>query len=282
MPATLPAMSQSRTYPHGVPSWVDTEQLDARAAQEFYSSLLGWEISRVSPPDAPLYAIASSDDGRDVAGLAEGEDASALWSTYVAVDDADAAAGRVWAAGGEVVSEPADTGEAGRFAICRDPAGAVFRLWQARNRRGAQKVNEPGSWNFSDLHTDQPQTASFYAEVFGWAIEELGFATLVRRPGYGDHLAATVDPDIRARQAGVGAPPGFEDAIAWIGALEPGLTPHWHVTFAVADRDATAAQAQRLGAAVLSTEDGQWARTALIRDPQGAVLTVSQFTPPTR
>jgi hypothetical protein len=118
--------------------------------------------------------------------------------------------------------------------------------------------------------------------VFGWAVEDLGFATMVRRPGYGDHLEATVDPDIRARQAGVIAPPGFEDAIAWVAALEPGTAPHWHVTFAVADRDRAAAQAQRLGAEVMATQDTQWTRTALIRDPQGAVFTASQFTPPTR
>ncbi|MGZ4170257.1 MAG: VOC family protein, partial [Solirubrobacteraceae bacterium] len=74
----------------------------------------------------------------------------------------------------------------------------------------------------------------------------------------------------------------FEDAIAWVAPLEPGAPPHWHVTLAVADRDATASAAQALGADVLSTEDSQWTRTALVRDPQGAVFTASQFTPPTR
>ncbi|MGZ4193705.1 MAG: VOC family protein [Solirubrobacteraceae bacterium] len=275
-------MSQSRTYPDGVPSWVDTEQPDPRAAQEFYGRLLGWTFTTVSQPDAPFYAMATLDEGRDVAGLSASSDGSAVWNTYVAVDDADVTAARVWAAGGEVSLEPADVGEAGRVAICRDPAGAEFRLWQARRRPGAQKVNEPGSWNFSDLHTDRAQTIAFYGEVFGWAVEDLGFATLVRRPGYGDHLEATVDPDIRRRQAEVTAPPGFEDAIAWVAPLEPGAPPHWHVTLAVADRDATASAAQALGADVLSTEDSQWTRTALVRDPQGAVFTASQFTPPTR
>ena len=36
----------------------------------------------------------------------------------------------------------------------------------------------------------------------------------------------------------------------------------------------------RLGAEVLHAEDAQWARTATIRDPQGAVFTASQFAPP--
>jgi uncharacterized protein len=272
-------MTQTRTYPHGVPSWVDTEQPDPEAAQRFYEQLLGWEFATVSPPGVPFYAVATK-RGRDVAGLAEAATPPAAWNTYVAVDDADATAKRVAAGGGEIVAEPFDVAQAGRAAFCRDPAGAAFRLWQARNRVGVQLVNEPGAWNFSDLHTDRPETVGFYTELFGWEVEDLGFATMVRAPGYGDHLEATVDPDIRARQQGVVAPPGFEDAVAWVAPLEPGAHPHWHVSFSVADRDATAAAADRLGAEILSREDTQWTRAALIRDPQGAVFTASQFTPP--
>jgi uncharacterized protein len=274
-------MSQLRTYPDGVPSWVDTEQPDPPAAQSFYGRLFGWSFETVSAPEQPLYAIARV-GGADVAGLGVTAEPTGAWNTYIAVDDADDTAARIWAAGGEVSLDPVDVGEAGRLAVCRDPAGAEFRLWQARRRPGAQIVNAPGSWNFSDLHSDRPQTAAFYADVFAWVVEDLGFATLVRRPGYGDHLEATVDPDIRKRQADVTAPPGFEDAVAWVAVPEPHTPPHWHVTFAVADRNATAAEAERLGAEVLSTQDTAWTRTALIRDPQGAVFTASQFTPPTR
>lgn len=272
-------MSPVRTYPHGVPSWVDTEQPDPEAAQLFYGQLFGWTFETVSPPGTPLYVIASLDD-RDVAGLALAEAEPAAWNTYIAVDDADATAAGVSSAGGDVLSGPFEPGPAGRTAFCRDPAGAAFRLWQARNRPGAQVVNQPGSWNFSNLRTDRPDTGEFYAELFGWSVEALGPATIVRSPGYGDHLEATVDPDIRPRQQAVGAPPGFEDVIAWVEPLEPGTRPHWHVSFSVADRDATATSATRLGAEVIGAEDTQWTRTALIRDPHGAVFTASQFTSP--
>jgi predicted enzyme related to lactoylglutathione lyase len=152
-------------------------------------------------------------------------------------------------------------------------------------RSGAQVVNLPGAWNFSDLHVTDPTAAiAFYEKAFGWQTDDLGFATLIRRPGYGDHLEATVDPDVRARQARVQAglmvPPGFEDAIAWVVRTAPDESPGWHVSFTVADRDRTAAEAERLGAHVLRKDDTQWTRTALIRDPQGAEFTASQFTPP--
>jgi predicted enzyme related to lactoylglutathione lyase len=63
-------------------------------------------------------------------------------------------------------------------------------------------------------------------------------------------------------------------------APSPGAPSRWHVSFTVADRDQTMADAERLGAQVLRQDDTEWTRTALIRDPQGAEFTASQFTPP--
>ena len=52
--------------------------------------------------------------------------------------------------------------------------------------------------------------------------------------------------------------------------------------FTVADRDESAAMAERLGATVLSSSENEWTREAVIRDPQGAMLTLSQFAPTQR
>lgn len=270
-----------RTYPEGVPSWIDTEQPDIDAAGRFYAGLFGWTFEEVTPPgSADRYLIARL-DGADVGGLAGGDGSRAGWNTYIAVDDADAASGRLAAAGAVVKSPPADAGEGGRAAVLADPSGAEFRLWQARRRPGSQVVNQPGSWNFSDLYTADPDAAAaFYGAAFGWETDDLGYGRLVRQPGYGNHLEATSDPGIRERQASFATPAGFADAIAWLSAAGPGGLPHWHVTFAVADRDETAEKAERLGAGILERSSDLWAHRALIRDPQGAEFTVSQFTPP--
>ena len=74
-------------------------------------------------------------------------------------------------------------------------------------------------------------------------------------------------------------PRGFADAIGWLAAVGPDERPHWHVTFTVADRDETAATAERLGGTVPRRSDSAWTRDALVRDPQGAVFTASQFAP---
>jgi predicted enzyme related to lactoylglutathione lyase len=274
-------MADERSYPAGVTCWIDTEQPDVDAARHFYANLFGWTFSDAVPADAPGTYLIASLAGADVAaiGPAQGE-APVEWNTYIAVDDTDAAAATVRAAGGSITLGPVDAGPGGRLAGCVDPRGARFRLWQPRRRLGAQLTNAPGSWNFSDLHTtDAPDAAGFYAPLFGWEFDDIDFATMIRRPGYGDHLAATVDPGIFERQDGIFAPPGFADAIGWLVPLASGRD-HWHVTFTVESRDDAAVAAETLGAVVISSDDTEWTRTALIRDPQGAQLTLSQFTPP--
>jgi uncharacterized protein len=272
-------MTDERSYPAGVSCWIDTEQPDIDAACHFYASLFGWTFSDAVPADVPGTYLIASLDGADVAAIGPPRgDSPAEWNTYICVDDADAAAATVRTAGGGVSLDSVDAGPGGRMAACVDPRGAHFRLWQPRRRLGAQLTNAPGSWNFSDLHTgDADAAADFYAPLFGWEFDDSGFATMIRRPGYGDHLAATVDPGIFERQAT--APPGFADAIGWLVPLASGRD-HWHVTFTVASRDESAATAEALGAVVISSENTEWTRTALIRDPQGAELTLSQFTPP--
>lgn len=275
-----------RTYPEGVTSWVDTEQDDVDAAADFYSGLFGWTFSEATPPGVPFRYLVAQLDGRDVGGLGGpqtptgdgGPEGAARWHTYIAVDDGDAAVRRVEQAGGVVVQPPTAAGEGGRSAVVRDPQGLEVRLWEARRRLGSQVTNVPGAWNFSDLHTDDPASAQqFYGQAFGWDFVDVGFATMIRVPGYGDHLASTVDPGIHERQAGAQVPPGFADAIGWVVPVAPGAEPGWHVTFTVAERDAAAERVERLGGSVVRTGDSDWTRTAVVRDPQGAVFTVSQF-----
>jgi predicted enzyme related to lactoylglutathione lyase len=268
----------ARTYPHGVTSWIDSEQADLAAASAFYSGLFGWTLTDAMPPGAPGSYLIATLEGQDVAALAPAvDDRAAAWNTYIAVDDADATAAALQPLGGVVAVPPADAGPGGRLAMCVDPWGAEFRLWQARRRLGAQLVNAPGTWNFSNLHTpDRDRALAFYGALFGWVGVDLpGAGTMVQVPGYGEHLAATVDPGIFERQAG--APPGFADVVAGLVVDDD---PHWAVTFSVADRDDSAATAERLGATVLNSAESMWTRTAVVRDPQGAEFTISQFTPP--
>jgi uncharacterized protein len=274
-------------YPQGVTCWVDTDLPDPEAATEFYGGLFGWEFEDRMPAEQPGHYFAAKLRGLDVAGIGSRPDGATwppAWNTYVWVESADEAAAAVRGAGGSVLMDPFDVLEAGRMAVVADPQGAAFNVWEARNHRGAQLVNEPGSWNFSGLTTSDPEGAiAFYRSVFGWeadwAEDEWSF---FRVPGYGDHLERD-NPGLRKRLAENDAPPGFEDATAWLRSMagQPeGTPPSWGVTFAVEDADATAARAAELGGkVVVDPFDAPPVRMAVLSDPQGAVFTVGKYDP---
>ncbi len=178
----------ARTYPAGVTSWVEVALTDVGAGKVFYGGLFGWRFD----------GLVATLDGLDVASVGDVESGPAAWATYVAVDDADAMAQAMVDLGAELVAPPEEAGEGGRAATVRDPQGAEIRLWQANLRLGAQLTNSPGAWNFSDLHTADPAAAArFYEAGFGWRVVDQGWGVAIQVPGYGDHLEATVDPDIR-------------------------------------------------------------------------------------
>ena len=181
-------MTDQDRYIAGVPCWIDTSQPDAEVAVAFYGGLFGWEFEDVMPPGSPAsYYIARLRDG-DVAAVGpEPENGgAAVWNTYVWVTDADQTAAKVRAAGGAVLAAPRDVGDDGRMGVFADPAGAVFRVWQAGKHRGAAIVNEHGSLSFNVLTTpDLDGAQAFYGPVFGWEILDIGGARCGRSPATG-------------------------------------------------------------------------------------------------
>jgi uncharacterized protein len=158
----------------------------------------------------------------------------------------------------------------------------VFCVWQAGQHKGAGIVNEAGSLNFNGLNTRDAEAAkAFYGSVFGWQTLRLdGGFEMWTLPGYGDYLERD-NPGLREQVAALGGPAGFEDVVASlnpIGDDQPDASPHWDVTFAVDDADATAAKASELGGkVVVAPFDAPWVRTTVLADPQGAMFIASKF-----
>ncbi|WP_067437743.1 VOC family protein [Nocardioides jensenii] len=276
----------SDRYIAGVPCWIDLTPPDMDAAMSFYQGLFGWEFEERTPPSAPVRYAYARLEGETVAAIGSGGGEPAAWNSYVWVDDADAALARAIAAGGEQVVAPTDLGPdgaVGRMATFRDAEGALLGLWQPRENRGAERVNAHGSLNFNVLHTRDSATAEvFYRAVLDWEAIDVGDGRMWALPAYGDFLEQ-LSPGNRERQAEMGAPARFDEAVAALSPMpdDDDTAPHWGVTFAVDDADATAVRAGELGASVLQEPvDLPWVRAAVIRDPQGAVFTASQFVPP--
>jgi predicted enzyme related to lactoylglutathione lyase len=279
-------MPERDGYIPGVPCWIDTSQPDPEAAVDFYSGLFGWDFQDVMPPDSPDKYFIARIRGRDVAAVGsipEGAPPQPMWNTYIWVDSADDAATKARDAGGSVAMEPFDVMDAGRMAVCLDPEGAAFCVWQANQNKGAQIVNEPGTLVFNGLNTRDVEAAKrFYGAVFGWETLSLGAGEMWTRPGYGDHLEES-NPDLRKQMAEGGAPPGFEDVVAAINPIrddEADMPANWSVTFSVDDADATAEKATELGGSVVAPPmDAPWVRMTVLADPQGATFVASKFVP---
>ncbi|MGH2944367.1 MAG: VOC family protein, partial [Solirubrobacteraceae bacterium] len=262
-------------YPAGVPCFVTVAEPDPQAAAAFYGGLFGWTCEERMPPGGPGSYLAARLDGRDVAGITSQRDGAAAppaWATYIAVDSADATAATALEAGGSVLAEPFDIFEAGRSAMLADPAGATFFVWQAGEHKGAQVVNAPGSWNWSNLSAGDVEGAkAFYGAVFGWEPRTVSFgeeeSTMWSLPGYAEALEAR-DPGLRRRHAEAGAPEGFSDAVAWL-VRDEDPPPRWAVTFAVDGTDAAAERAVQLGGTVVVAPfDAGPTRVAVLADPQ--------------
>jgi predicted enzyme related to lactoylglutathione lyase len=261
-------MSERTQYPFGVPCWIDLAAPDPEAALEFYGPLLGWDFVGPGPmPDdqAGRYFVARV-RGKDVAGVFSvppGLDAPPAWSTHVAVESVDETTDVARGAGATVLAEPFDALPAGRMSVLADPAGAVFCLWQAGERQGAQLVNEPSAWAMSALRTaDTDRAAAFYNAVFGWESEAFApGVALFRRPGYvGGEPLQPVPRDVVAAMMQVDGPAA------------------WGVDVWVADAQSTARQAAALGGRVLDgPREIPGFLNAVIADPQGAVLSISEL-----
>ncbi len=224
-------MTTMTSYPHGVPSWIDLATPDPDASRSFYAELFGWDYD-VEPTDQPGndYTMARK-DGRSAAGMMKLSDEMAasgmppVWSTYVTVDDIEAAVAKVGPAGGNVLQPPMDVMDAGRMAVVTDSAGAVVCLWQAKEHIGAEVVNEHGALTWNELITPDPAAVvPFYSAVFGWTAETAPM------PG-GEYTVLKVEGGNENGIAGAMAPP------------MPGMPAFWGVYFNVDDAAATVAKA---------------------------------------
>jgi hypothetical protein len=174
-----------------------------------------------------------------------------------AVFDADVTTARAAEKGGRVLMAPTDVFDSGRFAVLRDPTGALFSIWQPRTFPGFGLWDEPGAACWVELATrDVPTATAFYQALLGWSVSD--------DASY-PHLSAGDRPF-----------GGVQDMNA--AGVPEEVAAHWLLYFKVQDAAAKAAQAVELGARTLA---GPFhvpgaGHFATLRDPQGAVFAVCQ------
>jgi predicted enzyme related to lactoylglutathione lyase len=239
-------------WPDGTPCWVDVSVPDLDAARLFYEGLFGWEMQGGTPEFGGYLNCAKN--GRLAAGISPKmmPEAPTAWITHFATSDVAASAERAGSSGGQVLMGPMDVMDLGKLAICTDPSGAMFGLWQPGSHLGVGVYNEPGSliWTEQLSRSADPNLA-FYSAVFGWEFHDWS------APDF--RYASFV---IDGRDTG---------GVGEYGQDGPELPPQWWVYLAVDDTDEAVDRVVKLGGSViLPPSDSPYGRRATVADNQGA------------
>ena len=179
------------------------------------------------------------------------------WMGYVAVDDVDAYAARVKAAGGSVHRAPDDIPGVGRFAVVADPHGAGFILFRGSSEPQSPPAapGTPGHIGWHELHAGDGESAfAFYSGLFGWTKAEA-----MDMGPMGVYQIFATD----------GAPVG-----GMMTKMPETPAPFWLYYFNVDALDAAMARATKGGAKIangpMEVPGGRWIVQCL--DPQGAMF----------
>jgi len=113
--------------------WHDLTVEDAEEIRDFYADVVGWSAEPVDMGGYADFNMLPPGSSEPVAGICHARGSNAglpsQWLVYFGVDDLEASVSRCEAAGGEVVAGPGRAG-GGRYCVIRDPAGAVFAIYE--------------------------------------------------------------------------------------------------------------------------------------------------------
>ncbi len=256
-------MPEIKNHTPGAFCWAEVGTVNAKKTKAFYSELFGWKYEDKPAGEFGVYSMCKS-DGKELAGLYEMPPnllqmgVPPHWMSYVAVTNADAAAKKIAQHGGKIQQGPFDVMDVGRMAICTDPTGATFSIWQAKAHKGATLMGEKGTPSWFELTTkDLDKAEKFYRDVFGWSVKKGG-----------DYREITA--------AGAKAPQGGMMELAPHHGPVP---PHWKIYFTVEDCDGDTQRVKTLGGKVLvpPMDIPDVGRFSVVSDPAGATFALFQL-----
>lgn len=255
---------QVTSYAPGTPCWVDIGSHDIEATRNFYTTVFGWTVVEGGPETGGYIMFNQGDSPVAGGGPHMSEGQPTVWNSYFATDDAVAAEQKIEAAGGKVIVNVMDVMGLGKMGIYTDSVGAVFGLWEKGTFLGAGTVNEPNSLTWNELQVRDLDTAKeFYRKALGLTPKT---SEMPEAEGY-------VEFQVAGRTVAGGMSTDRPE-------FPPDLPPNWLIYFAVADCDATAGEAARLGALVqVPPMDIPVGRISVITDPQGATFAIIAISP---
>lgn len=164
--------------------WYELMTPDPEGSKTFYEAVVGWTMSTGHAADNDYGFITRADGGMTGGVLRLKSEmiehgARPCWAGYIGVDDVDAMAEAVKAAGGSVLMEPQDVEGAGRFAMVTDCCGAPFYIMTPNPAGGNGESTsfsatpQLGSCGWNELCCGNLDSAEkFYTSLFGWTLPD--------------------------------------------------------------------------------------------------------------
>ena len=230
---------------------------DIDVVRKFYHALFGWEYD-IGGPEYGGYTTARLGK-QTTAGLMGNQPGAptmpAAWGLYFASDHIDTDVARAVELGAKVLSPVMVVGEYGSMAICADPTGASFGLWQAGSHIGWEVAEDAGSVAWHELYTtDAKHARDFYAALL--------HATADPMPGGMEYY---VLKHVEKMLGGI-----MQIASSW-----GNMPAQWVNYFSVIDADETAALVTKLGGMQMGPiDDSPFGRIAALKDPGGATFKI--------
>jgi hypothetical protein len=106
--------------------WNELWAKDPKAVAKFYEKVFGYQHDVTEMPSGEYIVLKNGDAMRGGILKKPSADIPSMWLTYFQADDCDATVKRATARGATQLGETLDVDGVGRFAILKDPLGAVI------------------------------------------------------------------------------------------------------------------------------------------------------------
>ena len=152
--------------------WYELLTTDMKAAEKFYTAIVGWTVKPFAESPNP-YDMWHRSDGTPIGGvmtIPQGLNFPPHWGMYIGVPKLEDAVSEIQRKGGKTLSEVIDVPTVGRMRTMKDPQGAAFSVYEpASPPQGPEAEPQVGDVSWHELHTTDAEAAfTFYTETFGW------------------------------------------------------------------------------------------------------------------
>ena len=106
--------------------WNELWASDPKTAVAFYSKLFDFAVDEVEMPNGTYFVLKNGDKLRGGVMKSPVPGIPAFWLPFVEVENADKTVDHAQRKGAEACQEPMDVPSVGRFAVLRDPVGAMI------------------------------------------------------------------------------------------------------------------------------------------------------------